>query len=88
MLEDSGLLTDCATETVKHETKKQKGRFFGAIMVPIIASLIAPMASSLIKLKTPSMINAASEKGVMRAEKGQEGGFIHLAIHLILKAIF
>ena len=28
-LEKSGLLIDGATETVKHEIKKQEGRFFG-----------------------------------------------------------
>ena len=29
-LEDSGVLTDGVTETVKHEIKKQKGGFLGA----------------------------------------------------------
>ena len=41
-LEKSGLLIDGATETVKHEIKKQKGGFIGAIMAPMTASLIAP----------------------------------------------
>ena len=41
-LEKSGLLIDGATETVKHEIKKQKGAFIGAIMAPMAASLIAP----------------------------------------------
>ena len=46
-LENSGLLIDGATETVKHEIKKQEHRFLGAMMGLMAASLIAPMASSL-----------------------------------------
>ena len=37
-------------------------------MVLLAASLITPVASSL--------INASTRKGVMRAEKEQEGGFL------------
>ena len=29
LLEDSGVLTDGVTESVKHEIKKQEGRFLG-----------------------------------------------------------
>ena len=34
-LEKSGLLFNGVTEIVKHEIKKQEGRFFGAMMAPI-----------------------------------------------------
>ena len=68
-LEKSSLLTDGATETVKHEIKK--GGFFWAIIPPITASLIAPMASSLIQLVASLLINAVTGKG-------QEGGFLPL----------
>ena len=41
----SGLLTDGATETVKHEIKNQEGAFFLAMMAPMAASLIARISS-------------------------------------------
>ena len=59
-LEKSGLLTDGAIETVKHEMKKQEGRFLRAIMTPMFASLIAPMASSL--TQPVVSLNAITEK--------------------------
>ena len=65
-LEDSDLLVDGPTETVKHEIKKQECGFFGAMMVRTTDSLI-PIRSLL--------INHLSGKGVMRTEKGQEDGF-------------
>ena len=43
----SGLLIDCAAETVKHEIKEQEAGFHSAIMTPMAASLITPMTSSL-----------------------------------------
>ena len=61
-LENSGLLTDGATETVEHKMKNQKGRFLGAIMAPMAVSLVAPMASLLIKPTTSSFINPISGK--------------------------
>ena len=45
----SDLLTDDATETVKHEIKKQEGGFLPILIAPMAASLIAPMESSLIQ---------------------------------------
>ena len=45
LLEDLGLLVDGATETVKHEIKKQEGIFLGAMMAPMAASVIASLAS-------------------------------------------
>ena len=64
MLQDSNLLTDGATETLKHEMKKQKGGFLGVMMAPMSSSLIQPVASS--------MMNAVTGKGVTRARKRQE----------------
>ena len=42
-LEKSGLLIDGAAETVKLGIKKQEGRFLGASIAPMTASLIAAM---------------------------------------------
>ena len=47
--ENSGLLIYGATETVKHKIKKQEGRFLGNMIAPMVASLVAFMASSLIQ---------------------------------------
>ena len=47
LFENSGLLIDGATKTVKHEIKEQEARFHNAIMAPMAASLITPMISSL-----------------------------------------
>ena len=37
-LEDSGVLIDGVTETVKDEIKKQQGGFLGALLAPLAAS--------------------------------------------------
>ena len=37
-LENSSLLIDGATETIKDEIKHEEGGFLGAVMVPIAAS--------------------------------------------------
>ena len=47
--EDSGVLIDGVTETVKHEIKKQEGRFIWALLAPLAASLVQPVISSLVK---------------------------------------
>ena len=47
--EDLGVLFDGVTETVKHEIKKQEGRFLGAILASSAASLVQPMIFSAIK---------------------------------------
>ena len=40
-LEDSGVLIDGVTETVKHEIKnKQEGGFLGAFLAPLAASVV------------------------------------------------
>ena len=73
LLEKSCLLIDGMTETVKHEIKNQLGVFLGAMMALTAASLIAPMASSLVNALT---------------EKGQERGFLPLlALPLMIKVL-
>ena len=68
--EDSCLLTDGATETVKKKIKKQESEFLGAMMAPIALSLIQPVASSL--------MNAITGKGFTRVGKRQDVGFFQL----------
>ena len=81
-------LINGASETIKHEVKKQEGRFFGAMVAPMVASLIQPVSSSLIQPVASSLIKAIAGKGVMRAGKRQEGGFLPLlALPLMIKAI-
>ena len=61
-LEDSGVLIDGVTDTVKHEIKKQEGRFFEA--------LLAPLAALLVQLKISSVVNGTSRRGLIRAGRG------------------
>ena len=42
-LEDLGLLIDGATETVKHEIKRQKGGFLETLLAPLAVSLVQPV---------------------------------------------
>ena len=58
-LEDSNLLIDCITETVKHEIEKQEGGFLSALLAPLDASLVVPVISSVVK--------GISGRGVRRA---------------------
>ena len=48
-LEDSGVLTDGVTETVKYEIKNQKRGFFGALLAPLAASVVEPVISFVVK---------------------------------------
>ena len=59
-LEDMGVLIGGVTETVKHEIKKQEGRFLGALLAPLAALLVQPVISSVVK--------GVSGRGVRRAE--------------------
>ena len=43
------VLIDGVTETVKREIKKQEGRFLGALLAPLAASLMQPSISSVVK---------------------------------------
>ena len=78
-LENSGLLIDGVSETVKHEIQKQEGGFPPPMIAPMAASLLTPTASSFIQPVASSLINAITGKGVMRAGKRQEGGFLILS---------
>ena len=48
-LEDSGVLIDRVIETVKHEIKEQEGRILGTLLVPLAASLVQPVITSVVK---------------------------------------
>ena len=48
-LEDSNEWIDGITETVKHEIKKQEGRFLCTLLAPLAASLVQPVISSVVK---------------------------------------
>ena len=48
LLEDSGVLIDGVTETIKHETKK-KGEFLGVLLAPLAPSIVKPVISSVVK---------------------------------------
>ena len=61
-LENSGVLIDGVTQTVKDEIKKQEGGFLGALLAPLIASLLQPVISSAVK--------GISRRGVRRAGRG------------------
>ena len=58
-LEDSGVLIDGITETIKHETKKHEARFLGAWLVPLADSATSNFSSS-----------KRYGEGVRRAERG------------------
>ena len=60
-LEDSCVLVDGVTETVKHKIKKEC-RFLGALLVSLDASLVQPVISSVVK--------GISGRGVRRAGRG------------------
>ena len=48
-LEDSSVLIDGVAETVKQEIKKQEGKFLGALLAPLAASIVQPLISSIVK---------------------------------------
>ena len=49
LLEDSRVLTDGVTETVKREIKNQKGGFFQDLLAPLASLLVQPVISSVVK---------------------------------------
>ena len=57
-IEDLDVLIDGATEARKNDMKKQEG---GALLAPLVASVVQPLISSVIK--------GITEIGVMRARK-------------------
>ena len=48
-LEDSSVLIDGVTETVKHETKKEEDKFLGALLTPPATPLVQPAISLVVK---------------------------------------
>ena len=48
-LEDSSVLIDGVTQTVKHEIKKQEDRFLEALLTPLAASIVQSVISSVVK---------------------------------------
>ena len=61
-LENSGVLIDAVTETIKDEIIKQEGWFDGALLAPSAASLVEPVISSVVK--------GVSGRRVRRAARG------------------
>ena len=61
-LEDSNVLTDGITETVKYEIEKQEYGFLPALLTLLAASLGQPVISSVVKV--------ISGRGVSRGGKG------------------
>ena len=61
-LEDSGVLIDGVTKTIKDEIKKTRRRIFLALLAPLDASLAQPVISSVVK--------GISGRGVRRAGRG------------------
>ena len=57
------------------------------MMAPMVASLIAPMASTSLKPVVYSVANAKNGKRVMRAEKGQEGKFLPLLVITLMTKV-
>ena len=47
-LEDLVVLIDGVAKIVKHEMKKQEGRFLGALLAPLAASILQPVISSVV----------------------------------------
>ena len=61
-LEDSGVVIDRVTETVKHEITKQEDGFLGALLAPSAVSIVQPLISSIVK--------SISGRSVKRAGRG------------------
>ena len=61
-LEDSSVLIDGITQIVKHEKKNQECWFLLALLAALVASVVQPVTSSVVK--------GISGKGVRRAGRG------------------
>ena len=48
-VEDSDVLTDGVTKTIKYEIKKQEGGFLGALLAPLTTTIMQPVISSVVK---------------------------------------
>ena len=60
--EDSGVSADSVIEIVKHEIKKQEGRFLRDLLAPLATSNVQPVISSVVK--------GIRGREVRKAEKG------------------
>ena len=60
--EDSSVLIDGRTETIKHEKKAQEYGFLKALLAPLVASLV--------QLLTASVVNCITERGVRSPGRG------------------
>ena len=49
LLEDSGVLIDGVTETLKREIKNHKTGFFQDLLAPLASLLVQPVISSVVK---------------------------------------
>ena len=58
-LENSNVLIDGITETVKHEIKKQEDEFIPAFLAPLAASLVQSVISSVVKGMSRTRIRRA-----------------------------
>ena len=61
-LQDSVVLIDGVTETVKHEIKNREGGSVGALLAPLAASVVQPVISSVVK--------GNSGRGISRTRRG------------------
>ena len=64
-LEDSGVLIDGVNGAVKHEIRKQEGRFIGTLLAPLVASIKQPVISLVVK--------GISRRQVRKAGRGYMG---------------
>ena len=51
-LENSGVLINGVTKTEKQVVKNQEGRFLGALLEPLVASLVQLVISSVVKSRS------------------------------------
>ena len=68
--ENSDLINNGVTETIKHEIKKREGGLLSALLAPVAASLIAPMASSWIGNVLAKGVSERVRKSVKKITRG------------------
>ena len=83
-LEDSGLLVEGVTQTIKNETKKQRGGFFSMFLGTLVASLLGNMSAAKGFIQPGDGAMSLKEIGIIRACEGcnkfRINCFHHLAI--------
>ena len=65
-LEDSNILIDGITETVKHEKKKKPKKQEGVFL----PAFLAPLSTSIVKLVISSLVKGISGTAIRRAGRG------------------